>query len=109
MATIFSTKIGLCHSNAHAYVLGQPSGYLDFHEWTKNFEINFHFICDMVLKGVISTPHVSSLDHIMDIGVAHDSLVILICKLQLEGGNQIIAHLRVFSSPQYAKAFDIYT
>ena len=38
------------------------SGNFAFHERTKHIEIDFHFIYDKVLMGVISTPHVSSSD-----------------------------------------------
>ena len=37
-------------------------GNLAFRKRTKHIEIDCHFISDKVLMGVISTPHVSSLD-----------------------------------------------
>ena len=47
---------------------------------TKHIEIDCHFIRDKVLRGVISTPHVSSSDQLADIfmksiiGVSYDYL-----------------------------------
>ena len=55
-------------------------GNLAFHKRTKHIEIDFHFISDKVLMGVISTPHVSSLDQFVVIftksiiGVSYDCL-----------------------------------
>ena len=56
------------------------AGNLAFHERTKHIEIDSHFIRDKVLMGVISTPHVSSSDQLVDIftksiiGVSYDCL-----------------------------------
>ena len=56
------------------------AGNLAFHERTKQIEIDCHFIRDKVLKGVISTPHVSSSDQLANIftksviGVSYDCL-----------------------------------
>ena len=66
------------HCDNHAAIF--IAGNLTFHERTKDIEIDCHFICDKVLMGVISTPHVSSSDQLSDIfmksiiGVSYDCL-----------------------------------
>ena len=63
-----------CDNQAAIFIAGN----LAFHERTKHIEIDYHFIRDKVLMGVISTPHVSSSDQLTDIftksiiGVSYD-------------------------------------
>ena len=52
-----------CDNHAAIFI----SRNLAFHKRTMHIEIECHFICDKVLMGVISTPHVSSLDQLADI------------------------------------------
>ena len=65
-----------CDNQAAIFI----SGNLAFHEMTKHIEIDYHFIRDKVLRGVISTPHVSSSNQLADIfmksiiGVSYDYL-----------------------------------
>ena len=52
-----------CDNQAAIFIAGN----LIFHERTKHIDIDCNFICEMVLMGVISTPHVSSSDQLVDI------------------------------------------
>ena len=40
---------------------------LTFHERTKHIEVDYHYVQDMVMKGVISTPYIQSSEQLADI------------------------------------------
>lgn len=57
-----------------------------FHEWTKHVAYDCHFIRDEIVRGVISTKHVSTTLQLADIftkALGHKELDTFICKLRI--------------------------
>lgn len=52
-----------CNNQTAIFIVNNPT----FHAWTKHIEVDCHYVCDMVMRGIVATPYTPSSKQLADI------------------------------------------